>query len=82
MRHTKSFFAHIQNRGPAAMGKNSSGAVKSERVRMAQDEDAARLERCVKALKHGVDYQDLTSRFPPKVIEAARKMMARQQDGR
>jgi hypothetical protein len=77
MIHTKAFFAHIvQSRGPIAMGKNSSGPVKSERVPMSPSEQANRIRRAARQLQHGVMKKDLISQgFKAAEIEMAEAMV-------
>jgi phosphopantetheinyl transferase len=79
MIHTKAFFAHIvQSRGPIAMGKNSSGPVKSERVPMSPSEQANRIRRAARALQQGVMQQDLIMRgFKAAEIKQAAQMIGK-----
>lgn len=77
--YTRAFFDHIvQTRGPIAMGKNSGGPVKSERVPMSPAEQSARIRRAARAMQQGTLQSDLISRgFKVAEIEKAKAMIGK-----
>ena len=55
----------------------SSDYVRSERHYNSTADTTARVERCARAMKHGVVVVDLLERYKDKEIRAARSLLAR-----